>query len=511
MRLKFLTLAGAILCGLAAIAGRAAEFQSAEPGAGLVVVVNRAPANPAGGDLWLADLRGRLVQRLTNNNAHEEHPKFSPDGRRIAFARNLGGLIPGGRIDPRYNEIFVLDLRTGEERRLTRNEVEDGHPEWSYDGKQIAFHSRRSHPEGGATVWVMGADGSLPRRVTTLSPGDLSHTDPVWSPDGQWLIFVNHRDEAGVRVSRIEKVRADDSQRVVVSSGGRSGAVAGGGRGGPAGDLDPAPSPDGAMIWSARRLESGTTVLFSFGAGVYYGGKAERQMQGSSPRDVVERHPNFSPDGMRVVFSRSSLKAGPRTRQIVITDNQGALRRFVTSREDWDLWDPSWHPFAGSGTEREVASRVVTYAPRGDQGATLPAGDWLETSDKMQFASARTEPGSATAAPPPGSTAVWQLDVPPERILSLALRYEGKLVSEAERDGIVTFQLMDWEERKWVSVFSRGEGSEGEIKIDHEMSPANFVHPETRQVRLRLVVARLLAGPPPDLITERLTLDVRQE
>lgn len=500
-----------MLCGLASFRGMAAESRNFDPAAALVVVVNQEPANPAGGEIWLMDLTGRLVRRLTKNNFHEERPKFSPDGRRIVFVRNLGGVAPGIGIDPRHNEIFVYDPSTGEEMRLTRNDVEDGHPDWSYDGKLIAFHSRRGHPEGRATVWVMEANGSQPRQLTSIMAGDLSHTDPVWSPDGQWLVFVSQREEGAVRYSRIEKIRRDGTRRTVVSSGGRPSAPAVAGQGEPLGDLDPAHSPDGAMIWSARRLEGGKVRLFAFGAGVYYGGKAERDMNGSNPPGMVERSPRFSPDGMRVVFTRSAPRSGLRTRQVVITDIRSSFRRFVTSREDWDAWHPSWHPFARSGTERDFASRVVTYTAKGIESGKPSTNHRFEISENVQFASSPAELAAKTAAATIGSVIGWWLDVPSEKVISLALRFEGKLNSEAERDGAVALELMDWVENRWVSVFSRPEGSGGGIKIYHEISPANFIDPQTRQVRLRVVVTRLLAGPAPGLLTELVSLGVRRD
>lgn len=507
MQLKSLFVAGAILCGLVSVRAIRADTRI-DPAAELVVVLNREPANPAGGEVCLIDLRGRLVRRLTMNDYHEAHPRFSADGQRIVFVRNLGRVVPGIGIDPRHSELFVYDLRTGEETRLTQNDVEDGHPDWSYDGKLIAFHSRRGHPAGRATVWVMDADGSHPRQLSTLAPGDLSHTDPVWSPDGQWLVFVNYREEGEARYSRIEKIRRDGTLRTVVSSGGRPSAATPAGPGESPGDMDPAPSPDGAMIWSARRLDGGRVHLFAFGAGVYYGGKAELDMNSSDPLRMVERGPRFSPDGMRIVFTRSASRWVPQARRVVITDRRSSFRRFVTSREDWDAWDPSWHPFARSGMEREVGSRVVTYAAKGDGSGN---NDQFEVSEKVRVASSRAEPAEKTAAPSIGRVIGWRLEMPPEKVISLALRLEGKLRSEAERDGTVTLQLMDWEQHRWVSVFSRPEGSGGEIKIHHEMSPANFIHPQTREVRLRVAVARLAAGPPPGLLTELVSLGVRQE
>jgi Tol biopolymer transport system component len=344
-----------VLLELIFFQGSSAGPRTLDLKADLVAVVNMNPANPLGGEIWLMDLDGRVVQRITNNNYHEEYPSFSPDGTKIVFVRNIGGVVAGVGLDPKYNEIFVYDLRTGTETRLTRNDVDDGHPEWSFDGKYILFSSRRNHPEGRATLWVMESNGSHPRQILSLQPGDFSDLDPSWAPDGVWLTFVSQREEGDVRYSRVEKVRMDGTQRTVISSGGKhlkSSELE-------LGDAEPAYSPDGAMIWSARRLEGNQIRLCSFSGGAYYGGKAEISMDWREDPDGIEQSPRFSPDGRRVVFTRSSPRAGYQSRQIVLTDPQSSFRRYLTSRENWDVWHPSWYPLAHSGAARESDSTVM--------------------------------------------------------------------------------------------------------------------------------------------------------
>lgn len=101
----------------------------------------------------------------------------SPDGRMIAF--DLLG------------DIYLVPLEGGEARAITRGPAWDFHPRFSPDGSRIAFSSDR----GGMTnVWLMDADGARPRAVT--SDEDHYIRSPAWSPDGDYLIA---RRETGVR------------------------------------------------------------------------------------------------------------------------------------------------------------------------------------------------------------------------------------------------------------------------------------------------------------------------
>lgn len=519
MRRKSLALIFGMLVGLILPQATSAGTRDPDLRAELVVVLNTSPANPLGGEIWLMDLNGRLARRITKNNYHEEHPKFSPDGKRIVFVRNMGGIVPGVGLDPKYNEIFVYDLRTGGESRLTRNDVEDGHPEWSFDGRHIAFHSRRNHPDGKATLWIMEGDGSHPRQIAPLQPGDISHLDPNWGPDGHWLAFSNYRAEDHHRYSRIEKIRIDATQRTVVSSGGKEVKASAAEKEEPLGDVDPNHSPDGAMIWSARRLNHGHTHLFAFGAGAYYGGKAETDLDWSVHPDAVERGPQFSPDGRRIILTRAAPKAGTRTRQVVLTDPQSSFRRYLTSREDWDAWDPSWYPFAHSGAEREDGGTLVSYkATNPVELKTLLAqvGDGnsadrrTETPEGVRLAASASGAAAAKTTRAAAYETEWKLDIPPERVLSLTLRFEGRLQGDdAARGKTLRFQLMDWETKSWVTVFVQPDVSNDKVKIRHEIAPARFIGPD-RQVLLHLVALGASPTSAPTLETDALSLDVKR-
>jgi Tol biopolymer transport system component len=95
-------------------------------------------------------------------------PSFSPDGKKIAFSRQLVGT--------NNFEIFVKNFADGTLKRLTTNGAYDTHPTWSPDGTRIAFASNRS---GTAQIWTMNsATGGGLSRITQTSKNE---SDPVWS------------------------------------------------------------------------------------------------------------------------------------------------------------------------------------------------------------------------------------------------------------------------------------------------------------------------------------------
>jgi TolB protein len=103
----------------------------------------------------------------------------------LAFSSDIRGPDnPDGR-----NHIFTLDLATRKVTQLTSGRGHhDQHPKWSPDGRRLSFVSSRS---GNFDLWVMNADGTNVTRVTDHPANDF---DPIWMPDGQSLIFSSERD-----------------------------------------------------------------------------------------------------------------------------------------------------------------------------------------------------------------------------------------------------------------------------------------------------------------------------
>ncbi|MGH7699146.1 MAG: prolyl oligopeptidase family serine peptidase [Gemmatimonadales bacterium] len=105
-------------------------------------------------------------------------PQASPDGKSVAYTVTEYSL----QDNRGTTRIWVADLATGRTRAFTSGPGSDRQPRWSPDGRRLAFISTR---EGGAQLWVAGVAGGEARQVSRLPDGAF---DPVWLPDGSGLL-----------------------------------------------------------------------------------------------------------------------------------------------------------------------------------------------------------------------------------------------------------------------------------------------------------------------------------
>ncbi len=162
----------------------------------------------------------RPVTRLTSGAFEVRSFDWSPDGRSIVFAHQPDPRIDTGQMDA---DISVVPSAGGEVRHLVTRPGVDGEPRWSPDGRTIAFTSDGGRPEpvSLSDVWVVPAGGGEARRLAETP--DRSAGMVGWSRDGSavWVQEVVHTQGA------VLAVPADGSApKVMVPDGGTMGDVA---------------------------------------------------------------------------------------------------------------------------------------------------------------------------------------------------------------------------------------------------------------------------------------------
>jgi hypothetical protein len=134
-------------------------------------------------DIYVMDVDGSSVVRLTDDPAGEFMPRWSPDGSRIAFVRE-GDLAAGT-----YEAVFTMRPDGTDIHQISSgNRGSDFWPSWSPDGTQVVFAAIRNEDWG---IWAVDADGSNERMI--LGGSRAGYVDnPVWSPDGTLIAFVGN-------------------------------------------------------------------------------------------------------------------------------------------------------------------------------------------------------------------------------------------------------------------------------------------------------------------------------
>ncbi|HEX8525865.1 amidohydrolase family protein [Allosphingosinicella sp.] len=205
------------------------------------------------GDIYTLPLSGGRATRIADGLPFESQPRFSPDGRQIAFTSDRGG----------GDNIWVMDSNGQNRRQITRESFEllNG-PTWSPDGLYIAarkhFTTQRSLGTGEIWLYHASGTGSGVALVTRPNPQHQKELgEPVFAPDGGAIYFsrnttpgpiFEYAQNSNLEVFAIERYDMRTGERTEVA-------------GGPGGAVRPAPSPDGRYLAFVRR-EQGKSRLF---------------------------------------------------------------------------------------------------------------------------------------------------------------------------------------------------------------------------------------------------------
>ncbi|WP_439271452.1 Tol-Pal system beta propeller repeat protein TolB [Pseudochrobactrum sp. HB0163] len=235
--------------------------------------------------LAIMDQDGANVRYLSNGRDLVLTPRFSPNRQEITYMsfagdrprvyllqletgqQELVGNFPGMTIAPRFSpdgqkvimsllqddgsaNIYTMDLRSRTTTRLTSTQAIDTSASYAPDGSKIVFASDRG---GRPQLYVMGADGSNPQRI---SFGNGSYSTPVWSPRGDLIAFTK---QSGGQFS-IGVMKPDGSGERILTSGFHN--------------EGPTWAPNGRVLMFFREV-GGVSRLFT----IDLTGRNERQIQ----------------------------------------------------------------------------------------------------------------------------------------------------------------------------------------------------------------------------------------
>jgi dipeptidyl aminopeptidase/acylaminoacyl peptidase len=282
-------------------------------------VVNRIDrdANGYRAAIWMAPLdRSEEPRQLTSGGRSDQSPRWSPDGRWLAFVSNRDG-----EDEKAHGELYVLPAAGGEPRRLTHGKEGVESIAWSPDSTRIAFARRvrdeayeeedeRKRPPRRFTrllykldsvgwtgdrrkhLFVVGVDGGDERQLTD---GDSENEEPAWSADGGRIVFTSMRgDRWDVELVEklyeleVDSVSAEPKQLTQADESGTSASF----------------SANGTLIAYVHTPEDGTTPRHSQIAVMTVDGSKRRVLTGSLDRQCAPYPLGREPvwDGDRVAF-----------------------------------------------------------------------------------------------------------------------------------------------------------------------------------------------------------------
>ena len=336
-------------------------------------------------------------------------PRFGSDGRHLAYVRT--------EIDRENNgyksAIYVVSTAEGRPRRFTSGEKRDHSPRWSPDGRWLAFVSNRGGEE--AQIYIMPTDGGEALPLTRVETGA---GNPVWSPDGKQLAFTSrlNADEMAAEqepepeqpLDPDEKRRRDEEKKkkekertdprvidrfpyraetsylegrtshlYVLDIDPDTGQAAGPHRRLTQDDrnyTDPRWMPDGSALLAVVTRRPGEDDLF------YYSDLVRVPLDGSQEEiltspDTVDHSPRPSPDGRWIAYhSVPAAKVSTANTEIKLMPAAGGPARVLTAALDAHAWDSIWMP-NGQGLRCLVPRRgrvdLCQVALSGESIATL--------------------------------------------------------------------------------------------------------------------------------------------
>lgn len=248
------------------------------------------------GDIYTMPMAGGTPTRIAEGLAWEVQPRFSPDGKRIAFTSDRGG----------GDNIWIMNRDGSDMKQVTKEKFRLlNQPSWSPDGRYIVAkkHFTTARSLGTGEVWIYHVSGGggvvLVKRPSEKHQKELG--EPTYAPDGKSVYFTQNITPGSTFIyAQNSNTDLFNIKKYDLETGETSTAVSGLG-----GSVRPTPSPDGKQIAFVRReLTKSKLYVKDLASGI------ERKIYDDLDQDVQETwavtgvYPNmdWTPDGRSLIF-----------------------------------------------------------------------------------------------------------------------------------------------------------------------------------------------------------------
>lgn len=318
------------------------------------------------GDIWTADESGANIRRLTVHRARDVYPRFSPDGKWIAFSSDRQG----------NHDVYVIPSEGGAARQLTFHSADDTVLGWSPDGKSVLFSAQRGE-DFMAKLYTVDVETTRER-----SAGPDMGLYGSYSPDGRRLA-INRRSQAYWRKFYRGSYQSDVTVMDIAAKKFTDLTDFNGM------DAWPMWSRDGHIYFVSDRDTNGVANIWRVPE---QGGKSER-VTSFTAGEV--RWPAISADGKVIVFEHefgvwkldlASRKSAPIKLNISAEtqENMAEIREFNSQLDDYDLAPSgrrivfSTHGEIFTAPVEEGDLRQITDGPARDRDPQYsPDGKWI--------------------------------------------------------------------------------------------------------------------------------------